>query len=145
MNCLSKTTIQQYIDNECSVSEKTTIETHLSQCDTCKLGYNRQLEQSRIVINNLSTLSTNNIIIPPFVKPVKTKQRKFKKTIIYSLTAACILLFVLIFVDKIKPNTQNQLFISSNGEYDSNKPITEQALMISIVDPAGNRSEFYLQ
>ena len=145
MNCIDKISIQKYIDNECTFNEKVAIEKHLAECGSCQSHYEHQLAQGKLIKDSLNQLSIENIKVPVFQKKVKNKLRKLENQIIYSLSAACLLLFVLLFVDKKPDNTQNQLVFTNNQEFDSNKPITEQPLMISIVDAEGNRSEFYLQ
>lgn len=145
MNCIDKISIQKYIDKECSADEKAAIENHLAECDSCQADYKHQLSNSKKIKDSLNQLSVENIPIPAFQKKTRNKIRKLENQIIYGLSAACLLLFVLLFVDKKPDNTQNQLVFTNNQEFDSNKPITEQSLVISIVDADGNRSELYLQ
>ncbi|MFA9389002.1 MAG: zf-HC2 domain-containing protein [Prolixibacteraceae bacterium] len=145
MNCIDKIEIQKYIDNECSSYEKVSIAEHLSGCNSCNSNYLHQLEQSSSIKKDLNLLNSKRIEIPPFRTPTKTKFQRFENYIIYSLSAACLLLFVLIFVDKTDQKTEKQIAFNPTWEFDSNKPITEQALVISFVDPDGNRSEYYLQ
>ena len=146
MNCIDSIYLQKYIDNECSENEKAFVEKHLNECNVCSAQYQKQVEENARIKSALNTLNIRSQGTPVFKKPThKTKSYRIKKYIIYSLSAACLLLFVLLFVDKKPDNTQNQLVFTNNQEFDSNKPITEQPLMISIVDADGNCSEFYLQ
>ena len=146
MNCIDSIKLQKYIDNECTEKTRAAIERHLSECNSCSVRYRQQLEQSKRIKASLNVLNINTDEIPAFEKQaIKTKSHSIKKYIIYSLSAACLLLFILIFVDKKPNNTQNQLVLTNNQEFDSNKPITGQPLVISIIDPEGNCSEFYLQ
>lgn len=145
MNCIDKITIQKYIDKECSNIEKAAIKEHLSDCSSCQTNYTQLQDQSISIKKALYLLNSNTCEIPAFLKPAKTKFQKIEQYIIYSLSAACLTLFVWILVDKTNQITQNQIAINPTLEFDSNKPITEQALVISFVDADGNHSEFYLQ
>lgn len=145
MNCMNKIEIQKYIDKECSANEKIAIEAHLLECNSCTQNLRLQDEQSSSIKKALAQLNASNLSIPEFRKPVKTKFQKIEHYIIYSLSAACLLLFVLIFVDKVNPKKQNQLALMPTWEIDSNRPITEQAIMVSVTDPNGNSTEFFIE
>lgn len=145
MNCIDQIQLQKYIDKECSDREKAAIEEHLSECSICKLNYSKLKEQSSSIKNALNLFNSNNIEIPVFKKPLKTKFQKIENYIIYSLSAACLLLFVLIVVDKTNQKTKNQIALNPTWEFDSNRPITEQPLRITVTDPNGNSSEFFIE
>lgn len=145
MKCISKTDIQKYIDNECSNSEYSSIEQHLAICISCRYKYEEQLQLSLLIKQSITELTDRQKYIPTFKKPHATKKFKLKYEITYTISAACIILFMLIFVDKNQNNSQYESILSNTYEFDSNQPITEQALVINYVDPEGNHSEFYIQ
>lgn len=144
MNCIDNIDLQRYIDSECSAEELVRMEQHLMVCDSCKAVHTQQLEQARLIKFAIQDLSNHTIQIPEFKPKSRFSFHKIENKIIYGLSAACLLLFVLLFVDN-KPNMMQEQFIMNSQEYDSNKPVTDQPLIIKFIDPDGNQSEVYLQ
>ncbi|HOO84237.1 MAG TPA: zf-HC2 domain-containing protein [Prolixibacteraceae bacterium] len=147
MKCISNKTIQKYIDNEISASKKSSIEKHLSECKICSEKMNNMKSLSVNAKQAIGSLNINNIEIPTFnYSKAQNKQRKIKY-IIYSLSAACIIFFIFIFVDKKQePCTETYSIVQSiTWEADANQPFTNQNFAIEINDGKGNNTIIYLE
>lgn len=144
MNCIDQIILQRYIDNECSANEKAAIEEHLKECSSCREKFEEQLHQCLFIKQVISELTDEHVLIPTFEIPQRQKKLKIRSEIIYAISAACIILFMLI-VDKNQNTNHCKSIFSNTYEFDSNQPITKQAFVINYVDAEGNQSEFYIQ
>jgi predicted anti-sigma-YlaC factor YlaD len=147
MTCISNKKIQKYIDGEISTTEKTAIEKHLSECDNCTQKLNSMTKLSANAKLIIGALDRNNIEIPTF-NYSKTHNKKSKiKYIIYSLSAACIIFFIFIFVDKKQePCIEAYSIVQSiTWEADANQPFINQNFAIEINDGMGNNSIIYIE
>ena len=147
MNCIDEQLLQKYIDCECTENEKTLVKQHLSECTVCA--------QKKAEIENLSaeiklainSLTIENIEIPAFKNTNPIAKGKNLKLIIYSLSAACILAFVLFVVDKKIEFNQKEITIvqSIPREVDANRPASEQEFVIEVYDDKGNYKEYLIE
>lgn len=147
MTCISNKRIQKYIDDEISTTEKKAIEKHLSACEVCSEKMNDIKSLSVNAKQAVGSLNLNNIEIPTFnYSKAQNYQRKIKY-IIYSLSAACIIFFIFIFVDKKQePCTETHSIVQSiTWEADANQPFTNQNFAIEINDGKGNNTIIYLE
>jgi hypothetical protein len=147
MTCINKQQLQQYIDGECTKDETEQIAQHLSTCPNCVMKQ-REMEHLALELKQaINLLTTANIEIPLFIIKAKDTHPKPIKYIIYSLSAACIILFFLLFVDKKNQSNQKKIVIvqSIPVEIDANRPATEQDFVIEVCDSKGNRSEFFIE
>ena len=147
MNCIDEQLLQKFIDGECTDNEKLMVKQHLSGCPVCA---QKQVEKEKLsaeINKAINLLTIENIEIPVFKDPNFTSGRKNLKLIIYSLSAACILLFVLFFVDKKNDFHQKEITILQiiPREVDANRPASEQEFVIEIYDSKGHRSEYMIQ
>lgn len=147
MNCFNEQLIQTYIDGETSATQNNAIEMHLANCNTCSLKLKEQKELVNLFMKNMNTGIQSNPTIPILKLPEPKIKSKYPKTkeIIYSLSAACILAFVFLITKQPKSIQQeNIIYQSFEFEYDANKTIIDQELIINIVDPEGNVNQYYL-
>ncbi|HEY3371474.1 MAG TPA: zf-HC2 domain-containing protein [Prolixibacteraceae bacterium] len=147
MNCIEKQLLQKYIDDECTENERTLATQHLSDCPKCTQQYAEMKKLSDVIKRAINTLNIENIEIPVFKNKNTTAPKRNIKLIIYSLSAACILLFVLFFVDKKIESPQEEMTIvqSIPMEVDANRPASEQEFVIEVYDGNGQRSEYFVE
>jgi len=147
MNCINEHYLQQYIDGECTEAEAKLIEQHLLACPSCATKHIKMQQLSFAMKQAIDLLKSDAVEIPAF-KPTKLRPYvKTRKLIIYSLSAACIILFVLFFVDKKFQHHQNEKIIvqSVPTEIDANKPASDQEFMIEVFDGRENHSEYFIE
>lgn len=146
MKCIELQKIQQYIDGECNADEKVAIEEHLSVCPHCSA----KLIEMKMLADNakqaIRSLNHDVSEIPRFQPPQKKKQRKIKH-IIYSLSAACIIFFIIFFVDKKQEPYAKPVNIiqTITWEADANQPFANQDFEIQITDCRGKSTVLYLE
>jgi predicted anti-sigma-YlaC factor YlaD len=147
MKCIEQQQLQQYIDGECAVAKKAAFEKHLSECDNCIQKLNNMTKLSANAKQAIGSLNRNITEIPTF-NYTKTQKKQSKiKYIIYSLSAACIIFFIFIFVDKKQePCTEAYSIVQSiTWEADANQPFVNQNFAIEINDGKGNNTIIYLE
>ena len=130
MKHLNDKTIQSYIDNELSESERKRIESHLEECLSC-----RQRVESRRVFSDklkesMETLVPNDIPVPEFSFRNATSPKVNIARIVFisSLSTACAIALV-IFAFNLFSKPEPADFILDNytiEDYDANKPLAEQ-------------------
>ncbi|MDA3818071.1 MAG: zf-HC2 domain-containing protein [Prolixibacteraceae bacterium] len=147
MKCIDQQQLQQYIDGECTANKKAAIEKHLSECTRC---YKKLYEMKALAVNAqhaIASLNRNNIEVPTFnYAKLKTKTKKIKY-IIYSLSAACIIFFIFIFVDKKQEPCAEPVSIvqTLTWEADANQTFANQDFAIQITDCRGKSKVIYLE
>lgn len=148
MNCIENKIIQRYIDGEATSKEVSHIEKHLLDCNSCTEKMEHQRRLATGIKDALHQLADDKIIIPEFISPKhQTKnKKKISRRIIYTLSAACILFFVLMISKKKAPETMNDLTIIQSFEWDvdANQPITKQQFTINIIDGDGIITEYFI-
>jgi predicted anti-sigma-YlaC factor YlaD len=140
MKCLREELIQKYIDKETSGKEEALINKHLAECQECRdkiEDYQRSLDAIKKAI---SLLDENEIEVPGFEKPLLPKKniRSIFKAMLYPAAAACILVILLVFLQKEKTEVEMTYSYDLANEYDSNLPVTDQEMVIQIIDSEGN-------
>jgi hypothetical protein len=147
MNCINEQLIQEYIDGECSVYEAKQIEQHLSICSECARQHGTMKRLAKEIKLAINDLNIDSIVIPTFTPRFKKTTQKPIKYIIYSLSAACIILFILFFVDKKYHSNQKETIIVQciTREVDANRPATEQEFVIEVLDDKGKSSEYFIE
>lgn len=147
MNCIDEQLLQKYIDGECTENEKTLVKQHLSDCTICAHALAEKEELSVEIKWAINSLTNGNVEIPAFKNTNPISKGKNLKLIIYSLSAACILLFILFFVDKKIEFNQKEITIvqSIPREVDANRPASEQEFVIEVYDGKGNYKEYLIE
>jgi hypothetical protein len=149
MSCIKNTIIQAYIDGELTPKEVSLIEKHLINCEKCTIKVKerqklvlRIKEAGNILVGDQHQIPKLIITSKPIKKHLITRQR-----IIYSISAACILIFIFImFITKESENiNQRTIIYSLVPDVDANRPITKQQMIINVIDFNGNVSQFYIK
>lgn len=149
MSCIREETIQKYIDGETTARENSIIERHLSICEICK---NKVENQRRLAfgLKNAIHLLENDATEIPIISPtlkIKNPISTGKKIIYFSAVAASLLLFALVISRQENAPIQDDLIITAafEDEYDANRTISQQSLVLNIIDSEGNVTEIILQ
>ena len=147
MNCIDEQLLQKYIDGECTEIEIAEVKQHLSICHTCTQNLAEREKLSVGIKNALNALTVEEIEIPEFRNINKRSLNRNINLLIYSLSAACILLFVLFIVDKDFQPHQKEITIvqSVPVEVDANRPASDQEFVIEVYDGKGQRSEYFIE
>jgi len=146
MNCIKTEIIQKYNDNEIIPEEAALIEEHISGCKKCAAAIKQQRQLSDSIIEAVNLLAMAKTEIPTFVAPA-SRRKKLSATIkkaVYYISAACILLYILVIQLKKEPEKTHQMSIIHNIglEVDANKPVTKQEIVIYVIDENGNMTEY---
>ena len=149
MSCIDADLIQKYIDVELTPEEVVIIENHLKQCKTCSTEVRKQQKLAAHVKSRLNMLAEEAFDIPEFKIPQLPKKKRTitSRRIIYSVAAACAVILLLIIFPKEESGAENNEFFMQYGEYeyDANRTLSEQELIIEIIDPEGNLTEYQLE
>jgi hypothetical protein len=147
MSCFKIEMIQKYIDGEASSEEATLIEMHVSDCEKCAAEVEQQKRLSAGIKKAIGLITIDNQEIPAFVAPAPVLLNRLKtiKKVVYFISAACILLFAIIFMPKNESENKHQIAIihSVGPEVDANKPVTKQEIIIYVIDENGNVTEHH--
>ena len=145
MKCINNELIQKYIDGETSSQETVKIEKHLTECTQCLKKIENQKVFVYVVKNELGHVK-QPVIIPDFIIPVSQKHRLYNikvKHFIYAVSAACAILLAVFLLPALnKKNEQYNLntvhlIYTFEGDFDSNKPMTQHEMVIKIIDSNG--------
>lgn len=148
MSCISDGDIQRYIDAEMPRDEAAYVIEHIATCHSCAI----KIEQQRKLADGFKrimsyTIPESTYQVPAFrlntaaqMKPVYSVKRLF-----WEISAACLVLFILIFSQTKYSGTgigTIQNYPSTAIEIDANRPITDQPMVITIIDADGNITEY---
>lgn len=149
MTCIKPELIQKYIDKETTVKEDLLIEEHLQHCVTCRQKVEARRSLAQLVVNTVNNLVKEHESVPVFVPVTKIPGGRFwvKRSIIYGLSAACVLLLVMFMVIRTRTRERWHVNIVNTigPDVDANKPITKQDMIINIIDQEGNVTELKLE
>lgn len=147
MNCIDEQLLQKYIDGECTENDRAVVKKHLSACLACAQRYAEMEKLSAGIKRVVNFLTIENIEIPAFSNTAARPLKRNYKPMLYSLAAACILLFVLFIVDKKNGSDQRKIAIVQciPAEVDANRPAGDQDFVIEVYDDKGQRSEYFIQ
>jgi len=148
MRCIDSDLIQKYIDEEVTPEEVVLIEGHIKHCKACTAKISNQLTLVTRMKDTINLLTEDTVDIPEFEIPQSRKKMHAitSRRLIYGVAAACItILLLIIFQNKETVAENNEYFMQLvEYEYDANRTISEQKLIIEIIDPEGNLSEYFL-
>ena len=149
MSCITNELIQKYIDGETNLEERVFVKNHLTSCESCESKLIAQRKRVIDIKNTLNLLTENTIEIPPMILPLQVNKRRLvlKRRLIYALSAACVLLFFVMIFPTNRDLKQNGISMlqSFDEDYDANLPISQQKMIINVVDPTGKVTEFYVE
>jgi hypothetical protein len=146
-NCIDEQLLQKYIDGECTENERAVVRQHISGCPACTQKLDEMEELSAGIKRAINLLTIENREIPAFKNTAARPLKRNYKPILYSLAAACILLFVLFIVDRKNESNQAKIAIVQciPAEVDANRPAGDQDFVIEVFDDKGQRSEYFIQ
>ena len=148
MKCIDDELIQRYIDGETDLQETNRIEKHLAECSRCTQNVEEQRVFADVIKTEIGQWGRQPVIIPELVTPVFRKHRLNLKIrhYIYAVSAACaVLLFVFIRSEKSgdEPNMITvELIYSFEGDFDSNKTVSQQEMTFFMITHDGKIVEF---
>ena len=149
MICIHDDIIQKYIDDEATPNEVSIIENHIASCNKCVIRIENQRRLSTNVKKAINLLSKDTIEIPKFEIPSKNinKHSLTIKRLYYIIAAACVILFVIVITQKKEMKNDDEIIIEIGSfmDVDANRPVSKLPLVISIIDPKGNISEYYIK
>jgi len=143
MKCINDDLIQKYIDSEATSDEINYIENHISLCSKCAKIIDKQRKLSIDIKKNINLSYSNKslISIPEFTyNPIINTRRKNIniKKYIYAASVACIFFLIFLLIPK-KEQEKNIVFLYNiAGEFDANKTISQQEMVLTIIDSDGN-------
>jgi hypothetical protein len=144
MRCISDELIQKFVDKEASAKENSFVQSHLSTCSKCaKIVEERRYAANRIK-GLISSLNKNEIQVPVFQEPEderKTYHIQIKK-LVYVASSACLLILFLVFHQKQKDEIEFVYSYDIEYEYNANLPLSEQEMVIEIIDSKGKLIEY---
>lgn len=140
MKCIKDELIQRYLDGEVSSQEREMVQSHIRTCEKCAC----RIEEQQVFIVHLKKQLRPSfrqpIEIPPFAMS-KVNKHCFltnKKYILYATSVACILLLLLLFVHPRKKDAAEfQPLFLLESDFDANKPVSQQDMMIYLIDSEG--------
>ena len=148
MKCIDSDLIQKYIDKEVTPEEVVLIEGHIKHCKACKVKISNQLKLITHVKNTINLLTEKTVDIPEFeiLQSHKKRHAITSLRLIYSVAAACIIILLLIIFQNKETVDENYEYFMQlvEYEYDANRTLSEQKLIIEIIDSEGNLTEYFL-
>ncbi len=146
MKCIDDELIQKYIDGETMLKEEAFINEHISCCEKCREKVDCKREQAKIIKKAISLIGENAVESPEFLKPgpqkkmINTKLKRY----IYPASAACILILIFFFYQNQKrpKNKEINILYNLESEYDANLPLSEQEMVIQIIDSKGKLTTY---
>lgn len=149
MRCIDSDLIQKYIDEEVTPEEAVLIEGHIKHCKACTAKISNQRKLVTHVKDTINLLTEEAVDIPEFDIPQSRKKMHAltSRRLIYGVAAACItILLLIIFQNKDTVAENNEYFMQLvEYDYDANRSLSDQKLIIEIIDPEGNLSEYFLE
>ncbi len=149
MRCIDSDMIQKYIDKELNPEEAVLIEGHMKHCNACAAKISNQRKLVTHVKDSINLLAEGAVDIPEFNIPQSREkdQALRSRRLYYGLAAACItILLLIIFQNKDKgPENNEYLLQFVEQDYDANRCLSDQKLIIEIIDPEGNLSEYFIE
>jgi len=149
MSCINDDIIQKYVDGETTPEEVALIEKHIGNCKKCNEKVENQQRLADSIKKALDLLVEDPVEIPKIAMPSNHIKRRLiiGKRLIYGISAACIILFALFITQNREYRIENEEIIvhSLDWEYDANRTISQQQMVISIIDLEGNITEYFIE
>ena len=147
MSCIKIDIIQKYIDGEATLDEVVRIENHILTCEKCAAKVEQQRRLAGGVKRAINLLTEDTVEIPAIAVPNGHSKKHFFSAgrIVAILAAACILLFIVVISHKKNSENQSVIIIEPGfaSDIDANLPVSQQSLVITIIDSEGNVSEYF--
>ena len=145
MKCINDEMIQKYIDGEINVQEAENIAKHAEKCAFCAQKIAEQRTFADCIKKKTGKWGAEPVAIPEFIAPTLSKRRFIiqKKYYIYvTSAAACAILLIFLLLPKENKMSDYQMIYCFDGDFDSNRPYSQQEMTIKIFDPNGKIVEF---
>jgi len=145
MKCINDEMIQKYIDGEINVQEAENIAKHAEKCAFCAQKIAEQRTFANYIKKEVENWSAEPVAIPEFVAPNLSKRRFIiqKKYYIYATSAAACAIFLVFFLlPKENKVSDYQMIYCFDGDFDSNRPYSQQEMTIKVFDSNGKMIEF---
>lgn len=150
MSCIKEEQIQRYIDKETTEQENVIVEKHIHHCEICFKKVDNQRRLAFGLKDAIHLLEKDALEIPIMIKPIPNVKRPVSrvKRIIYLSIASASILFIALFINQKESATiQDDIIITTSfsNEYDANKTLSQQPMILNIIDSEGNVTEIFLQ
>jgi len=139
MKCINDELIQKYIDGETTPQEAGRIEKHLTDCSQCAKKIEEQKAFADRIKRDIKNLDSQPIVIPGFVTPAirKRKLNPKIKHYFYAVSAACVIFLIVMLFPKQREEREVRLIYGFDGDFDSNRPVSQQEMVIMMIDANG--------
>ncbi len=145
MKCFSEDLLQIYIDGECSKEDFALISEHLRECEECSVVAAKAKKRSETMKKRINALAVEIREIPDFkaIPEQKVLLLAKRKKLVYTLSAACILLAVVWGTHpwESQQRQDNAIYYSIEYEIDANKPLTDQDMVMYITSEIAGEIE----
>ncbi len=149
MSCIDDELIQKFIDEEATAQEVKLINQHISACRVCAEKIDQQKKLAVRIRKTIDLLVEDEIELPKFNypaqnnRPVNTIVRRF----LYVLSAACVLFFAIWVSDNGQQKEKEEVvfYYNVDWEFDANKPVSDQQMIINVIDADGNVLEYPIE
>ena len=148
MKCIDDELIQKQIDGETDLQESARIKKHLENCSRCARKMEEHSAFVEAIKREIGNIGKQPIIIPEFIAPSARKRRLNIKIrhYIYAASAACVAFLIVILrpaqnVEACSTPTI-QLIYSFDGDFDSNRTVSQQEMTIIMIDANGKIVEY---
>ena len=147
MKCIDDELIQKYLDGETDSQETARIEKHLASCSRCACKVEEHKTFTDVVKNEVGRWGKQPVIVPEFVAPTARKYRLNLKIrhYLYAVSAACAALLLFFLFPERNGNDENNTVhwvYTFDGNFDSNKTVSQQEMTLFMIAPDGNIVEF---
>jgi len=149
MSCINSEIIQKYIDGELTPRQLSETELHLEDCPECVAKVNQRQKLAAGIKDAIRFLTDETLQAPLIALGGKHPDKRHftAKRLFYYLSAACILLFAILFTFQKAPVNQekNAIVTNTDWEVDANRPISQQELILNVIDGEGNITEYQIR
>jgi len=139
MKCIDDELIQKYIDGETDSEEAALIEKHTADCPQCARNIETQKAFADYIKREVRQWGRQPDVIPEFVAPATGKRRLSLKLkhYLYVVSAACAIFLIVVLFPKQKKEKDIQLIYSFDGDFDANRTVSQQDMVIMMIDSDG--------
>ena len=143
MKCIDDEIIQKFIDGETDERETNRVSDHLATCSLCVRKVEAHRAFAETIKKEFGKMGKEPTVIPPFIIPTVQKHKRSAKIwyAISAVAAACAI-FAVFFLrhEREESSYQNktlQMQYGFDGDFDSNKTVSQQEMTIIIIDACG--------
>jgi hypothetical protein len=147
MKCIKDWIIQKFIDGEASPDEVVLIKAHLEDCPSCRQEVEYQRKVSEGVRSALKKLEGEYIAEPEQYDNHVGRGRRIsmRRKVVFGFIAACASILVLILTIDREPEEEFLPVQYMEWDYNANQPISNQDLVIQVLDSRGSLTEYIIE